>query len=444
MPGIPSLGVMPDLTYWAPFLHLYQPPTQEPEVLKRINDECYGPLFDVIADHPSARVTLNVNAVLLDLLVNHGMEDTIDKIKWCLHNGRLEVVGTAKYHPLLPLIPAREIKRQIRLNENTFDEYLGDTGLRRGFFPPELAFSDRLFPLVHAAGFKWLILAGIACPGDWPYDQIQTHASGLAVVYRDDVVSNKISFNEIDAPGFLRKIKGMYDTKAYVITAQDGETFGHHIKHYERTFLARAFKLVAQDPDVRCAFVSDVIHEFPTTGPVSPRPSSWSTSTQDLEADVPYPLWKHPDNPVHRIQYKILKHVNRVVTLLHDTPVPPGADGEIRRFRETAQYFYDQGIHSCQFWWASMRPMWSPNLIVKGAEILVNSALNATLALIKLHEPRGEDLFEQISNNFALLCRELMIQTANRNSVRLLNGQADEEEEEGETEADAEEKKEAR
>ena len=36
------------MVYWAPILHLYQPPTQFPAVLKRICDESYRPLIALL------------------------------------------------------------------------------------------------------------------------------------------------------------------------------------------------------------------------------------------------------------------------------------------------------------------------------------------------------------------------------------------------------------
>ena len=39
-----------------------------------------------------------------------------------------------------------------------------------------------------------------------------------------------------------------------------------------------------------------------------------------------------------------------------------------------ARNFLDRGIHSCQQWWASKRPWYSPDMIIRGlAEILLAS-----------------------------------------------------------------------
>jgi alpha-amylase/alpha-mannosidase (GH57 family) len=58
-------------TYWALLLHFYQPPTQLPYVLRQIVRESYRPLIQLLADSPHARVTVNINGVLTEMLMDH-------------------------------------------------------------------------------------------------------------------------------------------------------------------------------------------------------------------------------------------------------------------------------------------------------------------------------------------------------------------------------------
>jgi len=48
--------------YWANFLHIYQPPTQSEEIVRKVTDECYRKLVQILSQAPSARITLNINA----------------------------------------------------------------------------------------------------------------------------------------------------------------------------------------------------------------------------------------------------------------------------------------------------------------------------------------------------------------------------------------------
>src|SRR3972149_1251170 len=89
---------------WANFLHFYQPPTQKRVWVDRITTEAYRPVLKGLLDHPSARITFNINGVLLDLWEEFGHKDVIEMVGQLLDKKQIELTGSAKYHPLLPKI----------------------------------------------------------------------------------------------------------------------------------------------------------------------------------------------------------------------------------------------------------------------------------------------------------------------------------------------------
>ena len=95
-------------TYWAPLLHIYQPPTQDPKVLRNIDNECYKPLFSLLEEFDDAKFSLNINGILFELFYEFGLSDTMDLLKNLVSENKIEIVGTAKFHPILPLIPEKE------------------------------------------------------------------------------------------------------------------------------------------------------------------------------------------------------------------------------------------------------------------------------------------------------------------------------------------------
>ena len=107
------------MVYWAPILHFYQPPTQFPAVLKRICDESYRPLIALLGEFERARATVNINGSLTQMLLDCGHQDIVDGLRRLAEGGRIEFLGSAMYHPILPLIPESEIARQIQLNQAT-------------------------------------------------------------------------------------------------------------------------------------------------------------------------------------------------------------------------------------------------------------------------------------------------------------------------------------
>ncbi|MBI4286490.1 MAG: hypothetical protein HY670_11440 [Chloroflexi bacterium] len=393
------------MIYWAQLFHFYQPPTQIPAVLEKICNESYKPLLEVFRQHPHARATVNINGVLLEMLRDHGHRDIINGLRELGERAQIEFTGSGKYHPILPLLPSNEVRRQIELNIVASRRALGKGYMPRGFFPPEMCYGPDIVPEIIATGHRWLILGGVACPCQWPMDricQVEYGGKKLAVFFRDDVLSNKISFRKIgprDFIGHLKQLNGSRDD-TYIVTAMDAETYGHHIRGWERLFLSSVYEqiqpgaesygsikqataLAAQQSallesaefanQVKIVTISELLNLFPAGDTISPKLSSWSTMDDDLKASNPYPLWKDKDNEIHRLQWE---HLNLCIDVVGKAQ-ECAANEESALFARIARGLLDLAEHSCQFWWASHRPMWDINLIHLGLieqwRVLVNA-----------------------------------------------------------------------
>lgn len=88
-----------------------------------------------------------------------------------LGNPRLDLVGFGYFHPLMPLIDYKNIRRQIQKHKQLFNQYFPGP-YSKGIFPPENAFSTRIIPALVDEGFKWVLVDNIhfdrACEG-YPY-----------------------------------------------------------------------------------------------------------------------------------------------------------------------------------------------------------------------------------------------------------------------------------
>ncbi|MHA1391558.1 MAG: hypothetical protein ACTSQT_04880, partial [Promethearchaeota archaeon] len=212
--------------------------------------------------------------------------------------------------------------------------------------------------------------------------------------------------------GMVKDNKESKQKDKYIITAMDSETFGHHIKNFERTFLSKAFELINEQKDIKIEFISDLSKFFPINEQkIIPKDSSWSTSYDDIKAENPYPLWDHPDNRVHTLYWKIVKSLNNFMNLIDKLDLKQNWD--VERHYNTSRWFYDRGVCSDTTWWGNPdRGTWSPNLIYKGIELLMKSALNAQLALVHANQSDiGEDYFDSISFYHNLLLMELYSKT---------------------------------
>ena len=394
------------MIYWAMLLHFYQPPTQVHSVLDKVSDEAYRPLIAVLKANPNARLSVNINGSLTEMLSEHGKTDILQGLDELAQQKQIEFTGSGKYHPILPLIPQTEIIRQINENRR-INRKLIPSFQPRGFFPPEMSIGTNIIDPVLSTGHDWIIASGIACPVEWPIDTVHyvnSPAGKLPVLFRDDVLSNRISFHEIDVQGFIKHLLVFGRDKKddiYIVTAMDAETFGHHIKNWEKDFLNALYReLAANDTSpkiirsvskkteklispeqagniIRPVTISEILNYFRTGKAIKPKPSSWSTSVEDIKNGNPYPLWNSPDNRIHQLLWEHLnlsiEMVNKAVSIAENNSElhPPNFFMEM----------LDPALHSDQFWWASKKPYWEVNLINRGLALQQECLLNAYRAI---------------------------------------------------------------
>jgi len=425
------------MIYWAPLLHFYQPPTQLHWVLRKVCDESYRPLIELFRQLPYARVTVSINAVLTEMLYDHGFSDVIQGLRALANRRQVEFTGSGKHHPILPLIPQEEMKRQIIQNSRTNRRFFGKPFSPEGFFPPEMCYGKEIVKPIFDTGHRWVIISGVACPVDWPMNviyQISLDGEKLAVFFRDDILSNKVSFQDIDAGGFIDHLRQLQNAEGdiYVITAMDAETFGHHIQDWEKLFLAEVYETLEADAtkleemeegaqlalisargpgqtkvlaqqhggllqsyeaaevkEVQAVTISELLELFPLGSVIEPRPSSWSATIQDIEGGNPYPLWKDKDNAIHQLQWE---HLGIAIDMVKKATKEAGSESS-KHYADIARALLDAALHSCQFWWASRRPMWDINLINRGLEQQREVILNAYKA-ISMSDCSDEDKTE--------------------------------------------------
>ncbi|MHA1212368.1 MAG: hypothetical protein ACTSSH_07890, partial [Candidatus Heimdallarchaeota archaeon] len=125
---------------------------------------------------------------------------------------------------------------------------------------------------------------------------------------------------------------------------------------------------------------------------VMPISSTWSTTEEDLQQGVPFPLWSDPNNRIHDLQFAIMNHTLFLVSTAQTFCSEVNSDKETtltENFNQ-ARTWLDQGLHSCQLWWASKRPWYSAEMILKGLNQLI---IASSMALkVILNQCSNEDL----------------------------------------------------
>lgn len=347
--------------FWANFLHIYQPAEQHPDILEAVTNQSYRPILAILKKNKKAKITLNVNAALVELFDKFNYRDVIDDFRFLGKNGQIEFTSSAKYHAFLPFLNNKEIARQIKINDETNRFFLDDAYQPKGFFPPEMTYDENIVPVLEDLGYEWLILDEIAYNGEVEkvdYSKIyQIKDSKLKVFFRERRISNLIMGAIVrSGKSLIESVNKDLSPSRYILTGMDGETFGHHRPGLEKV-LADLFEASS----VKLITISEIPQHFKKPETVSPIKSSWASSSQDIENGTQFLSWNDPDNIIHRWQNDFVNFVLDVVYKL-----PEGhLDYEVARNR------MDRALASDHFFWASTRPWWSLEMIVGGAYYLL-------------------------------------------------------------------------
>jgi hypothetical protein len=373
--------------YWSNFLHIYQPPTQTEEIVRKVTEEGYRTLVRVLKEAPAGKITLNINAVLTEQLARYGLDDVIRGLRDLAERGRIEFTGSAMYHPILPLIPRDEIVRQVKLNSDVNQHYFGEVYRPAGFFPPEMCYSYEVAQVVAEMGFRWIVVDELAFDakiGSVKYDRLyEVHGlRGFLVFFKERPISAGITYGDYpSAEPFVRALEGRLEEHTYLLTGTDGEVYGHHRPGQER-LLSDVF---ARGIPETCT-VSELVERFREVDTVNPLPSSWSTWEDEMAQGIPYPQWQYPGHELHDLQWQLTRLVLRIVK---------GADTKSPGFPR-ARRLLDEGLHSCQYWWASCRPWWSVEMIQWGAERLYQAVELLGGAIHRKHKDEARNLFQAV------------------------------------------------
>jgi len=114
------------------------PVSEIPEVVKK----SYIPVLSTLLEIPKLEVVLNFTGVTLEILKN-SYPEVIDLLKEGIDQGKFEMVGCGYSHPIFPLLPVIDMKKQIEFNNEVLETTLNYKP--KGFWLPELAY-DPLIP----------------------------------------------------------------------------------------------------------------------------------------------------------------------------------------------------------------------------------------------------------------------------------------------------------
>lgn len=382
------------------FLHLYQPPQQHSYVFREIAEKCYLPLLKLLKNKKELKLTLNVPLSLLEWFEKEKYETFLADLKHFYLQGRIEVVGSGAYHPILTKIDQEEVARQVILNECGLAYYLGTNSNFegepmlmikniRGFFPPEMAFNRKLGETLSELNYEWVIVDEVSLRED---GGVVPKLSGtdLLLVSRNRALSLCLACaRDEDSTPFLEGVNYLAgNNQKALFLALDGETFGHHNKEGIYLLENVVDGLLRLGHSIET--YSDAVSRLKTKKEVDVREATWGASDEDMAKGESYPKWYLKDNELH----KAFQHLEELFfEELKKDPLKDSSKGAsyesnlpIWNFNKLslseeltleekayikACVLYDKALNSDKYWWSSKNPDFDPNIIKRSLELFM-------------------------------------------------------------------------
>lgn len=369
---------------WLNFIHLYQPANLEREKLEEAVDKSYERVLRALEAHPTLKFTANITGGLLERLgTDLGRSDLLARLKAVIKKGQLEIVGSAAYHALLPLVSTKEAIYQIKEQERLVLKYLGVKKLK-GFFLPELAYSPVVARLIKKLGYNWIIvdeITAFGCLGEAPSEIFLDKNSDLKVVVRSR------AFSESFVPD---SILSLLEANIHepLITATDAELYG--LRHHDPQ---SNFEKVLGDVRVKTDTLSNYIAKKSIRSSLKLISSNWQTTETELLHNNPFALWSDKKNIIHRDLWAL-------AVLAQDLNRIHAKDENIWWSR----WHLNRGLQSCAWWWASRYDFravygplaWSPDEVERGVSELIRSIRSLEKSTDKITKSKAEKLAQKI------------------------------------------------
>lgn len=375
---------------WINFLHLYQPASTDTYNIQEANEKSYKRILRALEENKNIKFTFNVAGCLIKRWEEMGEDLLIKRLFDLVNAGRVELTGTAMYHPILPLMPKEEVERQIKENEEILQKYLGENYKPRGFFLPEMAYSPEVGRIIKKMGYEWIIVDEIIINGSLGEVDCEKvyldENSGLKLVVRTRSESNTYIPNKIKE---LIKNKN----KKTIITASDGELYG--LRHIDHT---AEFEKILKNDNLETQTISSFIDEQKEYIKVKPVSGNWNSSPSELKKGQPFFVWYNEKNKIQMKLWELQKFAYKTAY----------------KYENDENFFWARwhlvrGLTSCNYWWASEKDFklfsgvtWNPDEIERG----INDLTRVVRSLADKKTKKEKLLIEKMATSIRFLVWE--------------------------------------
>jgi 4-alpha-glucanotransferase len=312
------------------------------------------------------RVHVSLSGTLLETLANPSFQERVygivdcGSLLWHLQNTRtIDVLGSAYYHPVLPLIPPadrdEQIARWLGIGRHLFRRHF------RGFWPPELGFCMDLVPALSRRGYEWVIVDSEhvqpVTPMSWEELRYRPHRARvgdaeIVVVVRDRDLSNAQE-SGMEAGRFIEEVRARTqhcDFPPLVTTVTDGDNGGWFRNttrgsNFWGGFYAELVERVraGQAGGIRPAVISDYLDRYGAHGWVTVDPGAWNTGDHHGAGFV---QWTGST-----AQRDALARVAQLSEAVHAARDAINGDATTPQLLEQARWRVLRAQTSCNFYW---------------------------------------------------------------------------------------------
>jgi alpha-amylase len=136
-------------------IHNHQPIGNFDHVFQHAFEDSYQPFLEVFSRYPTLKMSLHTSGSLMEWLAAHHSE-YVDRLAELVEQGRVEILGSTYYEPILAMIPSCDRVGQIRSYTRWLQNRLGAT--IRGLWMPERVWEQTFARDLADAGIEYTVL----------------------------------------------------------------------------------------------------------------------------------------------------------------------------------------------------------------------------------------------------------------------------------------------
>lgn len=236
-------------------IHNHQPIGNFDYVMEKSYNMAYKPFLDIFADY-DVKISLHISGPLFDWLMEHHQE-YIEKVTSFVKSGRIEIVGSGYYEPILAAIPEDDAVNQILLFKDSLEKVFGTRV--RGSWLTERVWEPQLPKIFKQSKIDYIVTddyhflrSGIKFEQLDGYYLTDYDNNVLAIYPGSEKLRYILPFSTID--NIYKHFKDAYQKGIKtLIFADDGEKFGIWPETYkwvyEENWLRNFFQFIVDNKD---------------------------------------------------------------------------------------------------------------------------------------------------------------------------------------------------